>query len=76
MRLEADVRRVASLREPEVRGSGVDGRAFRAGGLLECPCEHGLPLQHKSNTSPGAREDQHENNTDKTAFPGTRRHAC
>jgi len=76
MRSEADVRRAASLPSRKFAGSGIDGQAFRAGGLLECPCEPGLPRQHKSNTSPGAREDQHENNTDKTAFPGTRRHAC
>ena len=29
--------------------------------------------QHKTNTSPPAEEDQHENNTDETALPGTRR---
>ena len=32
--------------------------------------------QHSSNTSPGAGEDQHADNTDETAFPGTRRHGC
>ena len=30
--------------------------------------------QHPSNTSPGIGEDQHAGNTNKTAFPGTRRH--
>ena len=30
--------------------------------------------QHKSNTSPGIGEDQHADNTNKTAFLGTRRH--
>ena len=32
--------------------------------------------QHKTNTTPGSGKDQHGNNTDKTALPGTRRHAC
>jgi hypothetical protein len=31
---------------------------------------------HKTNTTPGSREDQHGNNTDKTVLPGTQRHAC
>jgi hypothetical protein len=32
--------------------------------------------QHRSNTSPGAVEDQHADNTDQTAFPDTCRHGC
>jgi hypothetical protein len=34
------------------------------------------PGQHKTNTTRAAGEDQHENNTDKTALHGTRRHDC
>jgi hypothetical protein len=30
--------------------------------------------QHRSNTGPGAGKDQHADNTNKSAFPGTRRH--
>jgi hypothetical protein len=30
--------------------------------------------QHGGNTSTGIGEDQHADNTNKTAFPGTRRH--
>jgi hypothetical protein len=33
-------------------------------------------MQHKTNTSPGIGEDQHADNTNKTAFTGTRRHDC
>jgi len=36
----------------------------------------GSCIQHKNPTSPGAGEDQHGNNTDKTALPGTRQHGC
>ena len=32
--------------------------------------------QRKSSAGPPAAEDQHPNNTDKTALPGTRRHGC
>jgi hypothetical protein len=32
--------------------------------------------QHRSNTSPDAVEDQHADNTDQTALPGTRRYGC
>ena len=32
--------------------------------------------QHRIPASPGAGEDQHGNNTDETAFPGTRWHSC
>jgi hypothetical protein len=32
--------------------------------------------QRKSNPDPNVVEDQHPDNTDKTALPGTRRHDC
>ena len=38
--------------------------------------DRGCCGQHKSNTSPESGRVQHADNTDKTAFPGTRRHAC
>jgi hypothetical protein len=47
----------------------VTGRGCRSDGGSR------LREQHKINTSPAARQDQHRANTDKTAFPGTRRHA-
>ena len=36
----------------------------------------GPGTQHNSNTSPGPGGVQHTDNTDKTAFPGIRRHDC
>jgi hypothetical protein len=33
-------------------------------------------IMRRANNVALAREDQHGNNTDKTAFPGTRRHGC
>jgi hypothetical protein len=51
----------------------IDVRAARQvrDTLPETAAGQDVRAQHKSNTSPGAWEDQHENNTDKTAFTGT-----
>ena len=51
------------------------GQACRVRGA-GATADRGCCGQHKSNTSPGPGGIQHAGNTDKTAFPGTRRHAC
>ena len=67
-------------------GKGTDfftlmlfAEARRADGALKvqwCTASGPLRVQHKTNTSPAARHDQHRGNTDETALPGIRRYNC
>jgi hypothetical protein len=54
------------LRAPGQAAGPAAGAGAMAAGLLRAT--------HRQHTSPGIGEDQHAGNTNKTAFPGTRRH--
>jgi hypothetical protein len=59
-----------------VTGGGL--RAARQARLVEARARRltGRGGQHSCNTRPAPGGVQHADNTDETAFPGTRQHAC